>query len=164
MIIDFKSALRKAVQQNRVFAGTSDDQVSLIMKHGIKRNFKADELIVQEGQENHNLFLVVQGNLEVRLGNPPDDSGVQRISGIKLNKLAPGDCFGEYSLIDRMTVSADVKATTQGTLFQISGPEFKKMISANDDLARLMYKNLLVVLVKRLRKKDRELDLVMVMT
>ncbi len=164
MILDFDSALRRAVQQNRVFAGASDDQIDLIIKHGTKRSFKAEELIVREGQENQNLFLVVQGDLEVRLGKPPAKTNSHRISMVKLNTLKPGDCFGEYSLIDRQMVSADVKAVSSGTLFKISGPEFNKMIAASDGLAKLIYKNLLQVLVRRLRKKDRELDLVMVLT
>lgn len=164
MILDFNKALRRAIQQNRVFAGASDEQVNLIVKHGKKKDFKADELIVREGQENRSLFLVVQGDLEVRLGKLPAGSNLQRVSPVKLNTLTPGDCFGEYSLIDRQMVSADVNALCAGTLFQISGPEFKEMITASDGLAKLIYKNLLEVLVKRLRKKDRELDLVMVMT
>ena len=163
MLIDFNRALRKAIQRNRVFSGVSNDHVNQIMESGTRQSFKDGDFIVREGQENRNLFLVVQGELRVSLGKRPAGSHLHRVTPIKLNTLGDGDCFGEYSLIDRQKASADVKAVSSGHLFRISGPDFEKMTATDDGLAKIIYKNLLGVLIERLRKKDGELDMVLVM-
>jgi CRP-like cAMP-binding protein len=158
----FNKALKNAIKGNRVFNGADDDQVKAIMSHGTRKKFVENELILKEGQDTCSLFLVVDGQLEVKLEKSAEERVLSRFSGIKLNTLEPGDCFGEYSLIDRQQVSATVEAATNGILFTISEIEFETLIRSDDRLARLIYKNLLEILVGRLRKKDRELDDVLI--
>jgi CRP-like cAMP-binding protein len=159
----FNKALKEAIKGNRVFNGADDDQVKAIMTHGTRKKFVRNELILSEGQDTSALFLVVDGKLEVRLQGPAANSFPRRVSGVKLNTLEPGDCFGEYSLIDRQLVSASVQSVTDGILFVISESEFYALTRSDNRLACMIYKNLLEVLVGRLRKKDRELDDVLIM-
>jgi CRP/FNR family transcriptional regulator, cyclic AMP receptor protein len=159
----FKKALKETIKSNRVFKGVTDAQIKAIMAHGTRKKFIQNELILRESQETGSLFLVVEGILEVKLENPATNMAPRRIADVKLNSLEPGDCFGEYSLIDRQLVSATVQAKTNGILFAISESGFKAITGSDDRLACLVYKNLLEVLVGRLRKKDRELDEVLIL-
>jgi CRP-like cAMP-binding protein len=164
MLFDFNSALRSAIQTNQVFSGAGADHVKRIMANGTRQKFKEKEVFIRAGQKNESLYLIVEGQVEVRLDQATDEPGLSRLATIKLNTLKPGDCFGEYSLIDRQTVSASVQARSNGVLFRISRPDFEKIISADNVLAKLIYKNLLEMLIARLRKKDKELDNVLIMT
>jgi CRP-like cAMP-binding protein len=148
---------------NRVFKGIGDGQMKAIMDHGIRQQFVQNELILKEGQKTGSLFLVVDGLLQVKLENPAESNTPRRISDVNLNTLGPGDCFGEYSLIDRQLVSATVQAKTNGILFAISETGFETLTRSDDRLAGLIYRNLLEVLVERLRKKDQELDDVLIL-
>ncbi len=159
MLFDFNKALRTSLKNNKVFKGADDEHIKLIMANGTKQNFQTDDFIIKEGERIGNLYLVVDGHLEVRLDDQIDGVGAKRFSEVKLNTLESGDCFGEYSLIDKQTVSANIVAIKPGTLFRISSFEFEKIISANDLLAKIIYKNLLGLLVSRLRKKDKHLDI-----
>jgi len=158
MLFDFNKALRTTLKNSQVFAGVNDAHIKLIMANGTKQKFQKNDLIIREGQKVRCLYLVVGGQLEVRLDEQLAKGGVKRFSEIKLNTLEQGDCFGEYSLIDQQPVSANIKAVESGTLFQISCFDFEEIIAANDLLAKIIYKNLLELLVRRLRKKDQTLD------
>jgi len=158
MIFDFKKALRTALKNNQVFKGATDDHIRLIMDNGTQHKFKPDEFIVKEGQQVGNLYLIVDGQVEVKLYEKMPETGIKRFAEIKLNTLESGDCFGEYSIIDKQTVSASVKAVKQSMLFRISRIGFEKITGSNNLLAKIIYKNLLEILVRRLRKKDKELD------
>jgi CRP-like cAMP-binding protein len=159
----FKKALKEAIKMNRVFKGIGDGQMKAIMDHGTRQQFVQNELILKEGQKTGSLFLVVDGLLQVKLENPAESNTPRRISDVNLNTLGPGDCFGEYSLIDRQLVSATVQAKTNGILFAISETGFETLTRSDDRLAGLIYRNLLEVLVERLRKKDQELDDVLIL-
>jgi len=158
MLFDFNKALRTTLKNSQVFAGLNDAHIKLIMANGTKQKFQKDDLIIREGQKVRCLYLVVGGQLEVMLDEQLAKSGVKRFSEIKLNTLEQGDCFGEYSLIDQQPVSANIKVIESGTLFRISCFDFEEIIAANDLLAKIIYKNLLELLVRRLREKDQTLD------
>jgi CRP-like cAMP-binding protein len=68
--------------------------------------------------------------------------------------LQAGDCFGEYSLLDQQLTSASVTATQDGELLKITKPAFDEILNANDHIAKIIYYNLLQVLIGRLRKLD----------
>ncbi|MCP3943835.1 MAG: cyclic nucleotide-binding domain-containing protein [Desulfobacteraceae bacterium] len=162
MLFDFNNSLNTALKLNKVFAGANEDHIKLIMENGTKKKFKENDLITKEGDQAENLYLVVDGTLEVKLEQLSEKSGTRRITDIKLNTLKSGDCFGEYSLIDKQSVSANVRAVTPGILFKISSSDFEKITNKNVLLAKIIYKNLLELLVTRLRKKDKELDDVLI--
>ena len=144
MLFDFNKALRTTLKNSQVFAGVNDAHIKLIMANGTKQKFQKNDLIIREGQKVRCLYLVVGGQLEVRLDEQLAKGGVKRFSEIKLNTLEQGDCFGEYSLIDQQLVSANIKAIESGTLFRISCFDFEEIIAANDLLAILVFSSLLI--------------------
>ena len=83
----------------------------------------------------------------------------ERPSKIKLNQLTQGDCFGEYSLIDNEPASASVVAIGPCEILKISREHFRKIITSSDTAAKIIYLNMLKVLIKRARQSDKELDM-----
>ena len=116
-------------------------------------------MVLAEGQHGKALYVVLSGQLKVMLLALDRRDHPNRVQDLHLTTLKPGDCFGEYSLIDSEPASASVIAAEPAKLLKITGKDFQTIAACNDRLAKTVYCNLLRLLVRRLRKKDRELDL-----
>ena len=116
-------------------------------------------MVLAENQRSEALYVVLSGQLKVMLLVLDHKDHPNRVQDVHLGTLRPGDCFGEYSLIDSEPTSASVIAAAPAELLKITGKDFKMVATHHDRLAKIAYCNLLRVLVRRLRKKDREIDL-----
>ncbi len=117
--------------------------------------------MIEIGQRPSALYILIKGQLRILLPEQLEGRKEHRASEIKLNTLNEGDCFGEYSLIEKTTASASVIGVQSGEVLKIPENEFHQ-IMANDLIGKKIYYNLLHILIKRLRKKEEELDLVLV--
>src|SRR5215470_19379668 len=70
---------------------------------------KPKELILSEGSPTDGLYIVLEGEVEVFLPERAA-SGALRPSRIRLGRLGPGRCLGEYGVIDDQPSSASVEA------------------------------------------------------
>jgi len=117
------------------------------------------ELILSEGTPGDGLYIVLEGEIEVFL---PERAagGARRPTRVRLNRLGPGRCLGEYALIDDQPSSASAAALTPARLCFLPKAEFRRLVERHDRVGRVVYANLLRYLVSRLRGKDRDLDLI----
>jgi len=120
---------------------------------------KPGELILSEGTPGDGLYIVLEGEVEVFLPERAA-SGTHRPTRVRLNRLGPGRCLGEYAVIDDQASSASAAALTDASLGFLPKAEFRKFVERHDRVGRIVYANLLRYLISRLRGKDRELDLV----
>ncbi len=72
------------------------------------RQFSAQELLLKEGERNQNLYVILDGNLQVSC----QDSDIK--NQIPITNLNAGDFFGEFSLLTGAAASATVKALSTG--------------------------------------------------
>jgi len=147
------------LKKSKIFRGLSNDDLAFISENGRKRAFDGNDTIIREGQSGHSLFIVIKGKLEVVLPKDGNDLQMSRPTRIKLDRLSQGDCTGEYSLIDEQPASASVIAIEPCELFEISRAGFAKILSAGDHIARHIYENILILIIARARKRNKELDL-----
>jgi len=145
-----------------VFQGLTRDDLKSLANKSRKLTFQERDILIQEGKEESALYILIKGKLKVFLPQEMKGKKEQRVTEVSLNFLKEGDCFGEYSLIDHKPVSASVIAAESGELIQIQGTDFHEIVDKDDRIARIVYENILRILVKRLRKKDQELDLMLV--
>ena len=134
--------------------GLAPDDQRMIFNHGSVVRIDDGDIIIAEGRANTALYIVLSGELEVSL---PDR--LDRVTGISLAICRPGDCVGEYSFLDHRAASASVSANQPTELFKIAYDSFEGLLDTHPDVARRIYRNLLVALVDRLRASDAELDL-----
>ena len=139
---------------NQVFAGLSPSALAPVPGAGEVIQAKAGDRLIEEGQTNNHLFLVLDGAVEVRLLENPG-----RFSGVRLGIRDGGTCIGEYAFIDNKPASATVIAIEPSELFKISYKDLQTLLATDDTLGRTFYQNLLVHLVDRLRATNAELDL-----
>ncbi len=99
------------------------------------RDFKAGDVIFNEGDTAQDLYIIKSGSVEVRLGN--------RL----LDTLAEFSIFGEMALIDRSPRSATVIAATDTTIVSVDEKQFLFLVSRTPHFAL----NVMRVLAQRLR-------------
>ena len=111
--------------------------------------------LLEEGQLNSRLFIVLKGAVSVKL---PKQAG--RVSEIRLATLGTGEIFGEYSLFDAQPVSAAVYATEPTRLAWLEKADLDVFVESHREVDRRLYESVIRILVTRLRAKDAELDFV----
>ena len=117
------------------------------------------ELVLSEGTPGDGLYIVLEGEIEVFLPERAA-SGARRPTRVRLNRLGPGRCLGEYGVIDDQPSSASAVALTAARLCFLPKAAFRRLVEHHDRVGRIVYANLLRYLVSRLRGKDQELDVV----
>jgi CRP-like cAMP-binding protein len=107
--------------------------------------FKAGDTILSEGEEGDTAYLIVDGSVEVTVGEGAKAKSV--------GTLAAGEVFGEMSLIDPGPRSATIKALTDTECLATSYDEFMSSIQSDPERALLFLKTL----VRRLRQMNERM-------
>jgi len=150
-----KEAAYEALLANDLIRGLSPEQVQVFYTSGKVVRAKPDMVFISEGTSNKHIYLVLSGEIEVFL---PDNEN--RFSKITLAMRTRGHYVGEYSFLDASPASASVKTNQETVLFQIAHIDAENLFNSTPDIGRVIYRNLLVNLVNRLRESDQELDMI----
>lgn len=121
-----------------LFRGVSLEAVERLLEHCFEAVYREGEVILQAGEENRCIYLVLRGRLRVHLGgleHPP------------LVELGPGSCAGEMSILSQLDVSAHVVAAEDCRLLVVDQELLWSMINASHGVAR----NMLYILSGRVR-------------
>jgi CRP/FNR family cyclic AMP-dependent transcriptional regulator len=109
------------------------------------RPYKASEIVIQRGVDDHVLYFVAAGALEV---------GVTYIDGISISPLAKvgtGSVVGEQSFFDGQPRSANVWAVTDGELLCLTPEKYHDLAEREPALMRELLFALGRILSLRLR-------------
>lgn len=104
-----------------------------------RRQVSAGEVLIEEGQENTTLYVVLSGRLQARLR-------VDSVAGL-VSDVAAGDCVGEMSVIDGRPATASVQAVENSWLLELP----QALIWTLVDRTTFVSRNLLYILAGRLR-------------
>ncbi len=156
----FKSKFVEILSKAEVFEGLTRDDLKTIAKQCQKIGFEKGDILIGIDREPPGFFIVISGKVRVVLPERMTGRRERRASEISLNVLTEGDCFGEYSLIEKTRTSAAVVGKESGEVLQIPKEDFDKIMK-DDRMAKTIYRNMLHILIKRLRRKENELDLVL---
>lgn len=120
----------------RTLLGQLDEKtIRLIIDKSSKLKFKKSKLIVEENARNLNLYFVLAGG--VRASYVSKDG-----KEISLADIGPGDCFGEFSVIDGQSTSASVVATEDSQLALISRNDFVNLLAESQDFVHILLRHL----------------------
>lgn len=107
-----------------LFSNFNSDQLDLLYKAGITRNYPKGSTIVSQRGPGDTFYVVVSGRVKVTILHEDGNE-------IVLHILKEGDFFGELSLLDNEPRSASVISLTETTLFLITQGRFKQLIPSN---------------------------------
>lgn len=129
------------------FGGLSDASLDLLVSMLVERHFDVGSTVVAEGEPGRSMFIVLSGQLAVtKLAN----SGlVVRMAG-----LAPGDFFGEMTLIEMQNRSATVVAESRTVLYELTARQLYTCYKADIFAYVMVLQNINRELCRRLRRAD----------
>ena len=132
------------LQANQITAldGFTEDEAAQCLEKSTIIECQAGDRVLKKGGVARNLFVVLDGTLEVRDG----DGSVQAV-------LQPGDVFGEMAFLLERPRTADVYAATdEARILSLSEAQLKKMIKGDPAIAAQLLLNISKMLCLRLLK------------
>ncbi|HFE63890.1 MAG TPA: Crp/Fnr family transcriptional regulator [Caldithrix sp.] len=129
-----------------LFSELSDRDLEKITHVASKQKYHKDNLILIEEEVGSTMFVILSGRVKI---SRISDDGREVILSI----LSDGDFFGEMSLLDGYTRSANVTAIDDSELLVIRREEFLQMLHDFPQIAI----NLLKELAQRIRKSDEHI-------
>jgi CRP-like cAMP-binding protein len=89
-------------------------------------------MVVEQGDIGDKFFIIEAGELRV----------FQQTNGhsVDLNRLSPGDYFGEIALIQQRPRTASVEALTDATLFSLEAQAFTRMLAESQRVKQSLEK------------------------
>ena len=113
------------------------------------RSFKRGHDIIRADDEAREIFFVTRGVVGVYL------PGEERR---RLASFSPGMCFGEMAFIDGAPRSADIVAETDVDCHLLALEDFQKLSRSHPAIKIKLLEQLALDLTRKLRKANRELD------
>jgi CRP-like cAMP-binding protein len=134
------------LRQIPLFAELDYDELVKLASCLQTEKFKKDTSVVLETDEGSTLFIIKKGQVKISRGS---NSGREVILAI----LGEGDFFGEMSLLDGLSRSANVITLTDSELLLLHRDDFLLFIEKNPQIAISLLKELAL----RLRKSDSQI-------
>ena len=122
-----------------LFSGLSKRQLRGIAKLFEEESFDRSSTLAEEGEPGDTFHVMLEGEAKVIRG------------GRRINRLIPGDFFGEVALIDGGPRTASVVAETPVTTLTINRNRFRKMLQEDASIVVKMLEEL----ARRLRSNER---------
>ena len=130
-----------------LFSDLNPTELTAIEDQTIEKIAPKNTVILTEGEAGDSLYLIVQGRVKVFIG---DEDGREII----LKILAPGDFFGEMSMIDRQPRSASVSTLEPSVFRVLSHQAFQDCLDRTPRIGSIVMQ----ALAKRLRDADRKIS------
>jgi predicted MFS family arabinose efflux permease len=105
------------LQKLDILAGATRATLERLALSAVEETVPARQVIIQEGDEADDFFVLVDGECEVISAG---EAGIANILG----SLTPPNYFGEIGLLARRPRTATVRAVTPCTVYRIRGDEF----------------------------------------
>ena len=122
-----------------LFATLSKRQLRHIAGLSEEQQFDEGTSLAEEGKPGDTFYVLLEGEAKVVRG------------GRRMDRLIPGDFFGEIALIDGGPRTASVVTTTPVTTLTITRSRFRKMLDEDSTIVLAMLEEL----AKRLRNNER---------
>jgi small-conductance mechanosensitive channel len=132
-------------ERKRILDGTDFFKVLSAAERGqlaaatFSRRYSAGEVIMGQGDDSRELYIIERGEVVVLLARPGDESA------IAVARLGPGSLFGEMALVTGDRRQATVRAATACNLVEVGPEAMHQALERSPDLAE----RLSAVLVER---------------
>ncbi|GJE03524.1 hypothetical protein GMJLKIPL_5481 [Methylobacterium isbiliense] len=139
--------LKAFLVETPFFGGLSDASLDLLIAMLVERRFEAGAVIIAEGEPGRSMYIVHSGALAV---SKRGASG--RV--IDLNRLGPGDFFGEMTLIAVQNRSATLVAEGPVILYELTARNLYTYYKTDIHAYVMVLQNINRELCRRLRQAD----------
>ena len=123
-----------------ILAQFNDEDISWIVRVGRRLTLAKGQIIIHQGVEAPDLFIVLDGEVEAEVAN---------VGAVAW--LAAGEIIGEMSFVDKVPPSATVRAVEPSTILAINKRAMERRLTEDIGFAARFYKALAIYLADRLR-------------
>ena len=146
----------KLLKSLRLLASIPEEKLATLSDFLLPTPFKDGETIFEEGTKGESLFFISEGHVRIAKRLPSKDKPAFKDLAI----LAPGDCFGEMSLMEEdADRSANAIASGECVLLRLSRQDLHRWLKSDPVLATAFFSQLVKVLAGYLRRSSNELTL-----
>lgn len=124
-----------ALKDVPLFRGVDDKKLSVLANVMEARSVRKGKSVVKAAESGQFVMFVMTGELRVVLSSR---TGKEYI----VDKLGPGDFFGELALLTGMPRSADVEASDDSTILILSQHDFERYVLDDRALTRALLREL----------------------
>lgn len=138
------------LEQMDVLQGMDPAQLGALKELCEIRDYTADQVIINRGDNPDELFFLSKGIVAVNLQATAHETARQ------VSSFSPGMCFGEIGYLLQQTRSADVVAVSSVRVFLISRPAMVAFAREHPEGYQLILKNALSATSERLIRANRQ--------
>lgn len=131
-----------------ILSELDDGDIAWLIRHGRKQSIPAGSLLIEEGRQIELLYILLDGQLSVRL---------RKLGDREVARLQSGEILGELSFLDSRPSSASVVASSAATVLGVSRRLLTEKLAADAPFAARFYRALGVFLASRLRRSLQQL-------
>jgi len=114
-----------------------------LIKNSVITNLSAGEMLVEQGDDGNEMFIILSGYVEVRKDNK------------LVTKLGPGNVIGEIGFLSTNPRTADVLVIQDGEFLVLTQDMFRKAMKTMPELAAQALFNLSLILCERLQNSTQ---------
>jgi CRP-like cAMP-binding protein len=140
----------EVLQKSRLFENLLPDELEMLSELSQMKEYKAGDLVFNEGDVGNSLFVIVSGEIDVLRKD-----GEGRLKPIAT--LKEPEFFGEMSLIDKELRSASVQAKTDTTLLVLTNENLHSFAKVFKNGFTMVVINIARVMSARLRDTNSKL-------
>jgi len=128
------------------FTELSEAELEVLRALAAEKRYPKNAVVLTEGEMGDSLYMIESGKVKVFIG---DQEGREMI----LKILAPGDFFGEMSMIDKQPRSASITTLEPSVFLVLSHAAFEKCVEKIPRIANMVLR----VLAQRVREADKKI-------
>jgi CRP-like cAMP-binding protein len=111
-----KHARRDALEQVPLFSGLDRADLDAVERISAEEDAPAGRVLIHEGKPGEHFFVLLEGEAEVGR------------DGEVVNRLGPGEFFGEISLLSDRPTTASVTVSSPGRVLVIAPRDFRLLL------------------------------------
>jgi len=131
------------------FDGLSKDECDLLKELFVPCDFDAGSMLFEQGETARNLYIVVDGEVEVRFN--PDDG-----PPLVVARVLPGEIVGWSSALRSLRYTSGAYAVQDSQLLRVQGNDLRNICERYPTTGAVILDHLAAVIAERLRNTHPE--------
>lgn len=132
--------IRKTLEMNFMFNSLEPNEQETVVKAMAVRTFAAGDVVIQQGEDGSELFIVGSGSLVCTQKPAGAEEGAEPVT---LREYQPGEVFGELALMYNAPRAATITATAESECYVLDRGTFNKIVKNSVIRRREKYEHFL---------------------
>lgn len=138
------------LREVRLFTAFAEADLAALGQRLRERTVRKNQVLFREGDAGDEMFLIRRGSV---LASKVVKARVEQL----LNRMGPGEFFGEMSLLDGSPRSATIQAEGAVTVLALDRKSLNRLIETSPHAAAAFFYAMVLVFMERLRGSDARL-------